>query len=77
MNRLIIISIAYHLCSDLMFFPEVNVRKENLTTCVYPWVKNNPTAKAPPCADIIANPDEAGLIIMQSEKLNIYHLPDM
>jgi len=74
---LLIASVAYHLGSGLMFFPEVNERNKNLTECIYPWLKNDPSAAAPSCANITANPGNAGMIIRRSEELNIYHLPDV
>lgn len=77
LNWLIFTSLLYHFSSDLLFFPEVSVRKQNLTECVYPWLKYNPTDKAPVCSSIIADPDNAGVIIAESEKLNIYRLPDL
>ena len=74
---LVIVALVYHLGSDMMFFPEVNVRKTNLRECVYPWLKYTPADGAPACSYFIADPDNAGIIISQSEKLNIYHLPDL
>jgi hypothetical protein len=75
--RLVLVSMIYHLGSDLFFFPEVNARKTMLSQCVYPWMKYHPADAAPTCSYVIADPDNAGIIISQSEKLNIYHLPDL
>lgn len=68
-------AIVYRLMSDILFFPELKMRKDNELQCNYPWLKNNPQAPPPICTyDKI--PENGSSIVYTSMSLGIYQLPE-
>jgi hypothetical protein len=70
MNYFLILSLFYHLSTNLFFYPEVVIRKEKLVTFIQHLIKGEPF-QLPPCTG-----GDAKNIIDKAIQNNIYKIPD-